>query len=115
MADSYFEVVDIKEYLSLDNAHTFFVRSGITIKNASIYTGDLLIVDRSLDPKNGNIVIAYHKVDELSLRKVVHRKGYVFLVSANPEQPAMILEDPVEQIWGVVIYSVHSHTSSNKR
>lgn len=113
-ADSFFEVVDIKEYLSLDNAYTFFVRSGITILNAGIYAGDILIVDRAKEVKENNIVIAYHKIDELSLRKVVHKKGYVFLISANPEQPPMILEDPIKQIWGVVTHNIHKHINFNK-
>src|SRR5438093_13576454 len=59
-ADDYLEgALDLNEYLVKHKAATFFWRvTGDSMIGAGIHSGDLLIVDRSLEPKDGNVIIA---------------------------------------------------------
>ena len=81
---------------------------------AGIYDGDLLIVDRSLDPTPGRIVIAAIN-GAFTVKRLTQYRGTPRLEAENPEYPSMKLQsfDDV-QIWGVVIYSIHSLTASRK-
>lgn len=109
-ADDYIEkTLDLNEYLIKHPAATFFVRvEGDSMINAGIHHGDLLIVDRSLEPIDGKIVIA--AVDgELTLKQIQKKQGKLFLVAQNPDYPRIeILPDQEFLIWGVVAHVIHS-------
>lgn len=97
--------ISLNEYLNLDTLSTYFFRSAVTIKKMGIFNNDILIVDKGLDIKRDDIVIAYHKIDEISLRKVVYYEDQIYLTS--PNLPAIEYSDH-QQIWGVVRFNVHS-------
>ena len=81
--------LDLNEYLIKHPAATFIVKaSGSSMINADIYSGDLLIVDRSITPKNNNIVIA-SIFGDLTVKKIKKKEKSLFLVSANDDYPSI--------------------------
>lgn len=108
-ADDYLEgKLDLNDYLIRNPASTFLVRvTGDSMVNSGIYSGDLLIVDRSLEPKDGNIVIAV--IDgELTVKKLRLKKNKLTLVPENPKyKPIEVNENMSFEVWGVVITVIH--------
>ena len=109
-ADDYMERgIDLNEQLIRNKASTFFMRvSGSSMINAGIYDGDIVIVDRSLKPQNGKIVIAV--IDgEMLIRRYEKTMNSLRLI------PDTIKLSPIEvsefmnfQIWGVVSYIIRN-------
>ena len=95
--------LDLNEHLVKHPAATFIVKaSGPSMIEAGISSGDLLIVDRSIVPKNNNIVIA-SVFGDLTVKKL-HKKGStLFLLSANHQYPSIEIKEEMECfLWGVV-------------
>ena len=105
--------LDLNEYLIKHPAATFIVKtSGSSMINADIYSGDLLVVDRSLTPRNNNIVIA-SIFGDLTVKKIKKKDKLFFLVSANEDYPSIEVKEEMECfIWGVVTYIIHETTSA---
>ena len=101
--------LDLNQYLIKHPAATFFVRvSGDSMTEAGIHSGDLLIVDRSLEPTDGNIVIAALDGD-LTVKRLERRKGKLRLLAANEDyDPLEVSEEQSFEIWGVVTNVIHS-------
>jgi DNA polymerase V len=101
--------LDLNEYLIKHPAATFFVRvNGDAMTGAGIHPGDLLIVDRSLKPAAGRVVIAVVN-GEFIVRRLRIRQGRVSLLPENPDYPPIDIEDGAElEIWGVVTTAIHS-------
>lgn len=96
--------LDINEYLVRNPVSTFFFSvEGDSIQGAEIFAGDMLVVDKSIRPRHGQIVVAF--VDGLRLVKRLYRRnGRVALLAENPLYPPLeIREDQELLIWGVVI------------
>lgn len=108
-ADDYMEKkLDLHEHLVRNEAATFFLKAhGESMLGAGIHDGDLLIVDRSLTASHNKVVIA--ALDgELTVKRLVHRQGKVFLMPENSDYtPIDITEREYVHIWGVVSYVVH--------
>jgi DNA polymerase V len=100
--------LDLHEHLVRNQAATFFVRAaGDSMIQAGIMDGDLLVVDRSLEAVNGNVVIAAVE-GELTVKYLAKKNGRIFLVPANEEYPDFdITEQEDALIWGVVTYAIH--------
>ena len=109
-ADDYIEQkLDLNACLIKHPAATFFVRvSGDSMIGAGIHSGDILIVDRALEPADGSVAIA--RLDgELMVKRLRKRDGKFFLVADNPHyEPIEIGEDRDFGIWGVVTNVIHS-------
>ena len=105
--------LDLNEYLITHPAATFIVKaSGSSMVNADIYSGDLLIVDRSVTPKSNNIVIA-SIFGDLTVKKLKKKEKSLFLVPANNDYPSIEVKEEMECfIWGVVTYIIHETTSN---
>lgn len=101
--------LDLNTHLIAHPAATFFLRvSGDSMINAGIFNGDMLIVDRSLEPSNGKIVIAAVN-GELTVKRLSKTKAGIFLVAENNHYPPIELtESDHIQIWGVVLYTIHA-------
>lgn len=98
------ETLDIVRLLIKRPQSTFFVKvEGDSMVDASIHAGDLLIVDRSLEARHKDIVIAL--VDGEFTVKVLHKTPHIRLVSQNRENPFTI--DEPFTVWGVVVWIVH--------
>lgn len=108
-ADDFVEQrLNLHRHLVKNQAATFFVRAhGDSMIEAGIHDGDLLVVDRSLGAVHNRIVIA--ALDgELTVKRLVRRKGRVLLAPANPDYPPFdITEREHVHIWGVVTYAIH--------
>ena len=109
-ADDHLEKkLDLNSHLIKHPAATFFVRvNGDSMINAGINDNDILIVDRSLKPSHGKIVIAV--VDgQMTVKRLHKRSGKLILMPENNHfKPIEITESMTVEIWGVVITSIHS-------
>uniref|UniRef100_UPI000B25CB21 LexA family protein n=1 Tax=Legionella pneumophila TaxID=446 RepID=UPI000B25CB21 len=75
--------------------------------DAGIFSGDWLLVDRSIEPSDGRIVIAAVN-GELTVKRLSKKGGRGQLLPANPKfQPIDITEDSEMVIWGVVTLVLH--------
>ena len=109
-ADDYIDAgIDLNEQLIRNPASTFLLRvSGNSMTGAGIYNGDLLVVDRSLDPHPGQIVVAVIE-GAFTLKRLVLRNKVLSLEADNPDyQPIDLRQYENVQIWGVAIHSIHS-------
>ncbi|SRR5690606_12027470 len=90
-------------------AQTFLTRvQGQSMHGAGIFDRDLLVVDRSLEPRDGDIVVATVYGD-LTVRRFRKQGARRWLESAHPSYTPIELFDPEDSgIWGVVTYSIHS-------
>lgn len=109
-AESYAEdPLDLNQLLVHRPAATFFLRArGDSMNGAGIHDRDILVVDRSLTPTNGSVVIATVNGDFTVkyLRKSTN--GDVYLVPANPKYKPIKLNDTLEStIFGVVTATIH--------
>ncbi len=108
-ADDYLDVgIDLNESLIRHPASTFFLTvKGESMTNAGVLSGDLLIVDRSLEAQPGCIVVAILD-GSFTLKKLVRRKGILYLEAAHPHYQSINLQHYENvQIWGVAIYAIH--------
>ena len=110
-ADDYTEDnIDLNEHLISNPFSTFFLRvKGESMINSGIKDKDLIIVDKSLTAKPGNIVIAM--IDgELTIKRLSIKNKELYLKEENHNYPDIIFRNHIDiQIWGVVIYSIHSY------
>ena len=108
-ADDYIErYLDLNSEFIKHPAATFVLRAtGDSMVEAGIFSGDLLIVDKSLEAADGKIVIAAIN-GELTVKRLSRKKGRVQLLPANPKyQPIDITEEQDVVIWGVVTLVLH--------
>lgn len=108
-ADDYIDKkIDLNEFLIKHPAATFFVRVvGDSMINAGIHAGDILIVDRAIEPADNKIIIAVLN-GELTVKRVRKKKDKLFLVPENPDfDPIEITPEMNFDVWGVVTYVIH--------
>jgi DNA polymerase V len=108
-ADDYIDRnLDLHEHLIEHPAATFFVRaSGNSMVGAGIHDGDLLVVDRAVQPRDGHVVIAAVH-GELTVKRLRRNQGRLYLVSdGNGFPPLAITEDMDLHVWGVCRYVIH--------
>ena len=97
--------VDLNTHLIKNAPATFIIRvQGKSMTNVGIYDGDLLIVDRSINPKNSSTVIA-NVNEELVVKTFIRGKNNNYLAS-GPNK-IELSENPNVIIWGVVTYVIH--------
>lgn len=96
--------LDINEYLVRNPVSTFFFTvKGDSMQEADIFEGDILVVDRSLEPAHGRIVVAFVNGERL-VKRLSIREGTVMLLAENPAYPALTFKGETElEVWGVVI------------
>ena len=107
-ADDYIEgQLDLNQHLIEHPAATFFVRvEGTSMIGAGIHHGNILVVDRSLEANDGDIVVAVVN-GELTVKRLQRRNGSVHLKPENPEYSPLKITDEMDvTIWGVVTSSV---------
>lgn len=101
--------LDLNEHLIRRPAATFFVKAdGASMLGAGIGDGDLLVVDRSLTPGAGDIVIAVVH-GELTVKRL-RNLGHVWVLAAESSGfPDILLDDAGCDVWGVVTHSIRRH------
>lgn len=107
-ADDYIEGrLSLDEHLVQHREATFFVRAqGNSMVGAGIFDGDLLVVDKSLNPASGDVVIAVIDGD-LTVKRLAVSHGKVTLKAENSCFPDIEFKDEQElQVWGVVTSAI---------
>lgn len=102
--------LNLHELVVKKPAATFFMRAvGDSMIEAGIFSNDILVIDRSIKARSGQIVAA--SIDgEITLKRLSYHLGKVFLVPENKKyKPIEITEEQDFQIFGVLTYNLHQH------
>jgi DNA polymerase V len=101
--------LDLNRHLIKNSTATFFVRvTGDSMVKAGIHDGDLLVVDRSIEPRDKNVVIAVVN-GELTVKRIRIRKNRLTLEAENEAYQSQEINDGIEfEVWGVVTNVIHS-------
>lgn len=96
--------LDINEYLVRNPVSTFFFAvEGDSMQGAEIFDGDILVVNKSVRPQHGYIVVAFVDGERL-VKRLYRRNGRVALIAENPNYPALEISEAQELVvWGVVV------------
>jgi len=111
-ADDYLEMsLDLNEHLIRNPSSTFFARvTGSSMINSGIYDNDIVIIDKSLQPKNGSILVCV--IDgEFTIKRFKRvDDNTAYLMPDNPNfNPIKVDQNNDFTIWGVVTYTIHKH------
>ncbi len=109
-ADDYIESrIDLNDVLIRHPSSTFFLRvSGESMRDAGILDGDLLVVDRAVEPRAGRVVVAVVE-GAFTLKFLNQHQGRWRLEAAHPDYPPLELAERDDaRIWGVAIHAIHS-------
>ena len=102
--------IDLNNHLIKNIPSTFLIRAqGKSMNSIGIHDGDLLVVDRSLNPKNFSTVII-NVNEELVVKSFIKEKDQSFLTSGSKKikDKINLTENPEIFIWGVVTYVIHA-------
>ncbi|MBI2743636.1 MAG: translesion error-prone DNA polymerase V autoproteolytic subunit [Chlamydiales bacterium] len=102
------QTLDLNALLVTHPAATFFVRvQGNSMEGANIFSGDILIVDRSLEAVHGKVVVAILG-GEFTVKRLHKRREKISLVAEHPDyKPIEISTASDFQVWGVVTHVIH--------
>ena len=99
--------IDLNEQLIRNKPATFFFRvNSDAMLGAGIHVGDILIVDRSLEPQNNKIAVCF--IDgEFTVKRIQVEDDCLYLMPENPSyQPIKVTEESELVIWGMVTYVI---------
>jgi len=101
--------LDLNDHLIKNPTSTFFVKvSGNSMINAGIKSGDLLIVDRSLEPKDKKVVVAILN-GEFTVKRILKKGEKLFLAPENDSFASIEIKDEMDfEVWGVVTNVIHA-------
>jgi DNA polymerase V len=100
--------LDLNSYLISNPPATFFVRvSGESMINAGIHPNDILIVDRSLEVKNNDIIVAAVNGD-FTVKRFYKKNNKIKLIPDNPDYKTTNITSDIDfEIWGIVTNVIH--------
>jgi len=106
--DFFSESIDLNKEVIRHSESTFYARAiGNSLCNAGVHEGDILVVDKSLEPKDGDMAVCCVE-GEFTLKFIEIHKDYLLLCPANTEyQPIRILPEDDFSVWGIVTYIIH--------
>ncbi len=109
-ADHSGERINLAKEMTPNPETTFYAHiEGDSMRDAGILDGDIVVVDRSLTPKNGDIIVAY--IDgEYTIKEFKMDAGgqKAWLIPHNPDfKPIEVSADNDFSVWGVVTYAIH--------
>ena len=102
--------IDLNKYLIKNPSTTFLMRAkGFSLKNIGIDDGDLLIIDKSIEPKNG-LKTACVIDGEFTLKKLMVKSKELCLMPENEDfKPIKVTEYNNFKIWGTLTFSIKAH------
>jgi DNA polymerase V len=107
-AEDFSEVgIDLNKELIGDSFSTFLGRvKGTSMQDEGIDDGDIMIIDKSLEPQDGKIAVCF--IDgEFTVKKIKIEKDACYLIPANPNYKSIkVTEDNEFLIWGMVTYVI---------
>ena len=100
--------IDLNNHLIRNKDATYLFRvKGDSMINVGIYENDILLVDRSINPKHDHIILAQLN-NEFTVKKLYRRGGIVKLIAENNIYPPRLIKEEDDLIaWGVVTYNLH--------
>lgn len=108
-AEDYMDLdLNLQDHLIQNPSATFCVRAvGESMKDAGIKSGDIMLVDKSLTPKNRSIVLAV--IDgEFTVKRVNVSEKELYLMPENENFPPIKITEEMDfQVWGVITYIIH--------
>ena len=112
-ADDYMhETLDFnRDYIKHPEASFYGDVSGNSMKDAGIFDGDRVMIDRAVEPHDGSIVLAWWNGDfTMKYLDLTHRdEGYIELRPANDDYPVFKIDDPDNfKVWGTVIHLIRT-------
>jgi DNA polymerase V len=102
--------IDLNKELISNPSSTFYGRvKGSSMQDAGISDGDILVIDKSLEPQDGDTAVCF--IDgEFTIKYIKIEPDAVYLIPANSNfKPIKVTEENNFCIWGVVTYSIKSH------
>lgn len=102
--------IDLNTELITNPSSTFYARvKGTSMQDAGIMDGDILVIDKSLEPKDGDTAVCF--IDgEFTLKFIKFETEIIYLIPANPKfEPIKVTEENNFCIWGIVTYSIKNH------
>lgn len=101
--------LDLRDLVVQCEEATYYVRvEGDSMQRCGIFSGDVLVVDRSLDPVDQSVVVAALN-GEFVVKRYRKTKSRVMLVAENPDYPPIFINEAMDfLVWGVVTFVVHS-------
>ncbi len=100
--------LDLNDYLIKHPISTYYLRvEGDSMTGAGIATGDIVVVDKSLEPRSGDVVVA--AVDgDFTLKRLKKQGTQAWLVAEHPSYAPIALHEATDAaLWGVVTYVIH--------
>ena len=100
--------LDLNEYLIKNKSATFLIKvHGDSMVNAGIFDGDMLVIDRSVQPSSGKIVLGILN-GEFTVKRIEKRKSKVYLIPENKAFNQIEITSEMDfQIWGIVTFAIH--------
>ena len=102
------ERLSLDKYIIKNPSSTFFLKvEGLSMKGAGIYPDDILVVDRSLEPQPGDVIVAVLE-GEFTVKRFVKEGGHYYLKPENTEYTPILLHADLDfMAWGVVTHVIH--------
>lgn len=102
--------IDLHDLVGGNEPHCYFIRvQGESMVGAGIHDGDVCVVNRAVEPRTGEIVVAVLD-GELTVKRFVTDERGPRLLAENPEFPPIWIERHQEaEVWGVVVFSLRDH------
>jgi DNA polymerase V len=102
--------MDLNDQLIRNKTATgFFRMKGDAMRDAGIFDNDILVVDRSVKPASGKVIVALLN-GELLVRRFHKNFSSAFLIPENPRYKTINLAEFSDfTVWGVVMHSIHAH------
>lgn len=110
------ETIDLNHELITHPASTFYARvDGDSMIGEGISSGDILIIDRSIEPTDGDLAVCCVDGD-FTLKRISLRAGEVWLIPANEAfDPILVTPESRFEVWGVVTYTIKRHSRLARR
>ncbi len=102
--------ISLDRYIIQNPASTFMASAnGNSMERVGIYHGDILIIDRSLSARDGDVIIALIN-GEFTVKQISIINHLLFLIPKNPQySPVKITSEMGFEVWGVVAFSIRKH------
>jgi len=107
-ADDFKEIrISLDKELVKNKEATFYARvSGNSMENAGLSDGDLIVIDRSLNPENNKIAVCFIDGD-FTVKRIIKKDGELYLKPENKNYKKIIIKEEDQlMIWGIVTYVI---------
>lgn len=110
------ESIDLNHELIRHPASTFYARvEGNSMIDEGIAPGDILVIDRSIEPADGDLAVCSLDGD-FTLKRIRLRQGQVWLIPSNETfDPILVTSECRFEVWGVVTYTIKQHYRRSRR